>query len=213
MDDVIFTSVAFGQQYLEQQKRLEASIREIYPEANMLFFAGRLPDTSRPFEDSLYGFKPHAILEASQRFKKVVWLDPAMILTGPIDRLLDHSIVAVRDESSLADCFADKYFNLTTSVTREDFRKYKVHLVGGSLYYFDFTQDMAKNVFQMWYDMERSGWFGSQQEQASEQINSHRNDESCMALSMYLHGVQPVTPEEVGYCVEENQMWAKRHFK
>ncbi len=212
MGDVIFCSVAFGNRYLDQQRRLEESIRAIYPDARLLFFRGRLPDTSREFHESLYGFKVHAIAEASQICPKVIWLDPAMILTGPIDRLYYHSVVAVKDESKLHQSISEIFLDYI-DISRKKVKEFDWHLVGGSLYYFDFDKVSAIQIFEMWANFEKGGWFGSQQQQASEQINSHRNDESCMAVAMYLHEVYPVTPEEVGYCVEKDASFQKKHFK
>lgn len=210
MKDVIFTSCAFGQAYLDQQKRLETSIREIYPEANLLFFRGRVPDKSRPFLDSLYGFKVWAIEEARERKSKVVFFDPAMLLVDKIDRLIDHAMIAVKDESNLSQSISDKVLNYV-QMHRHETAEW--NLVGGSFYYFDFETELANKIFDCWKDFEVNGYFGSQQEAASEQINSHRYDETCMALSMYFNNLKPFTPESVGYCTSENSIMQKKHFK
>lgn len=213
MKDVIFTSCAFGPLYIEQQRRLRQSILNVYPDANILFFEGRLPDASRPFVDSLYGFKPHAIQEARQHFSKVIWFDPAMLLLAPIDGIVNHDMIAVKDESRLSDSISNKYLNYQ-GVTREDVRLAGWNLVGGSFLYFNFREDSKANtIFHYWKEDEAGGWFGSQQEQASEQINSHRNDETCLAFRMRLYGVSPSTPESVGYCTSENAIMQKKHFK
>lgn len=212
MDDVCFVSVAFGQAYLEQQKRLEASIRSIYPEAKTLFFHGRLPDSSRSFYDSLYGFKPHAVAEAKQRYRKVIWLDPAMLLVDKIDRLMAFDFVAVYDSSRLSQTISDKYLK-ACGRTREEIDALGWNLVGGSFYLFDFDSATTNAIFHNWFLDEKAGHFGSQYEAASEQINSHRNDESCMAMAVYTNGRKPNTAEEVGYCVNENAIFQKKHFK
>lgn len=212
MKDVAFVSVAFGQEYLAQQKRLEQSILAIYPEANILFFHGRLPGTSKSFYDSLYGFKPHAIQEARKRWKKVLWLDPAMILVDKIDDLLNHPMIGVRDDSVLHNVISNKTLNFYR-LTRELIREAEWHLVGGSLYYFDFTTPIANNIFDMWHEAELNNLFGSQYEAASEQLQGHRYDETLIAIAMYTHGVKPQTHAEVRYCIEKNPMFIKKHFK
>ncbi len=212
MKDVVFVSVAFGQQYLDQQKRLLESIRAIYPEANTLFFYNRLPETSKSFYDSLYGFKPHAIAEAKKNFRKVIWLDPAMILVDKIDRLFNFDFIAVKDESRLAQSISDKYLH-ACGMTRDQVKDLAWNLVGGSFYYFDFYSTTTEAIFNRWMTDEMAGYFGSQYEAASEQINSHRYDESCMAMSLYSHGRQPNSAEETGYCVDKDAIWQKKHFK
>jgi hypothetical protein len=87
------------------------------------------------------------------------------------------------------------------------------HLVGGSLYVFNFENDVTHKIFDHWYKAESDGIFGSQAEQSSEKINGHRNDESCMAVAMYSHGVQPVGHDVARYNQNEDSIIIKKHFK
>jgi hypothetical protein len=214
MKDVVFVSVAFGHEYLKQMDRLQKSILRIYPEANLLFFDNGLPTGSQSFYDSLYGFKPHAIQEArNQGYKKVIWLDPAMILVDKIDELIAReTIVAVKDESLLHNVVSDrcyKYFGFT-----RDFVKAKNwHLVGGSLYFFNFEHPYTNIVFDQWLKAEKDGIFGSQWDAASDKLQGHRYDEAVMALCMYTNNIKPVTHADVRYCNGESPMWLKKHFK
>jgi len=214
MDDLAFTSVCFGMDYNLQQIRLRKSIYEIYPEANLNFYYNCIPPSSKIFVDSLYGFKVHAINETrSLGFKKIIWLDPAMILVDKIDEsFLSNPVIAVKDDHKLEKLISQKcldYYAFTREqLLREDWR-----LVGGSLYYFDFNVQVAEDIFLTWYNAEKEGLFGSQAEAASEQINGHRNDESCMAVAMYLNGVMPQPGPDVRYCIEKNAIFKKIHFK
>lgn len=220
MDDVVFVSVAFrsdspgvGTQYLEQQKRLRDSILKIYPFANLLFFYDTLPSGSNSFFNSLYGFKPHAIQAARDRgFEKIIMLDPAMILVDKVDDLLKYPVMAVRDDNKLHNWISDKCLALKL-LTRKGVEEYGWHLVGGSLYFFDFTKAIARSVFYDWYMMERAGLFGSQYEEASGQLQGHRADETCMAIALYRNGVEPVDMNKARYCNEINPMFIKKHFK
>lgn len=214
MKDVCFCSVAFGFEYLKQMDRLQKSILSIYSEANLLFFDNGLPNGSKPFLDSLYGFKPHAIAEArSQGFKKVIWLDPAMILTGKVDDLINQkTVIAIRDDSKLYNVVSDKcyaYFGLDAHYVA--FKNW--HLVGGSLYFFNFDRPMDNMILDTWLNAERHGIFGSQHEAASEQLQGHRYDEAVMALTMYINNIEPVGADQVRYCCTENPMFIKKHFK
>ncbi len=213
MKDVVFCSVAFvDRRYLDQLTRLKNSIRDIYPKANMQFYRDAWPPNSRTMWDSLYGFKVHAIAEARKTFSKVCWLDPAMLLVSKIDRLMNFSMIAAIDDSWLHQTISDKYLKYK-GLTREQVAEKKWHLVGGSFYYFNFDTIDAQIVFEDWAKDEREGYFGSQVEQASEQINSHRNDESCMAIAIYQNGLRPYAHDEVGYCVERDAIFRKAHFK
>jgi hypothetical protein len=212
-DEVCFVSVAFGSQYVQQQHRLKDSIKEIYPKANIRFWLNELPKGSKPFLDSLYGFKVHAIKEVKDEgFKKIIWLDPAMILTGKVDKLLSFPLVAVRDDSVLHNVVSNKTLDFFR-LTRDQIRENGWHLVGGSLYFFDFNTEIANTVFDMWFHTEIGGLFGSQQEAASEQLQGHRYDETLFALAMYLNGYAPQRADEVGYCISENSIFQKKHFK
>ena len=213
MEKFVFVSVAFGPQYVEQQERLKKSILDIYPQANLLFWTDELPDESKPFLDSLYGFKVHAVKEAMDRgYEKILWLDPAMIVMREIDILFEHPMVAIRDENKLSTYISDKYIEYS-GFDRDQLKWLEVHLVGGSLYYFDMTDKATRSLFNGWYQDEKQGWFGSQQQEASEQLQGHRADESCMAMTMEQNEIYPLRPYQVGYCVADNPVFTKKHFK
>jgi hypothetical protein len=212
MKDVVFVSVAFGDLYLAQQDRLKESILAIYPDANIMFYRDVLPNGSKPFLESLYGFKAHAIAEAKRFFKKIIWLDPAMILCGKIDVLFDHNMVAVKDDNLLHNLVSNNCLNYYLT-TREEIELNQLHLVGGSLYYFDFNIEVSDLVFRSWHHAEILNIFGSQHEAATEQLQGHRYDEACMALSMNQAGVVPVNPDQIGYCTGLNSVFSKKHFK
>lgn len=218
MNDIAFCSVAlthaiWGPAYLRQLDRLKKSILKIYPNANLFFRWDTLPPGAKPFLDSLYGQKPHSIQEAVDAgFKKVIWLDPAMILVDKIDDLLKYEVIAVKDENLIYNVISDKcckYFG----VTNQKLKNMGWRLVGGSLYYFDFNIPRAVRVFNMWIEAEKAGIFGSQQEQSSEQLQGHRSDETVMAIVMYKHDIEPQDGIDVRYCSQENPMMIKKHFK
>jgi hypothetical protein len=213
MKDVCFVSVAFGDpRYLEQMDRLKQSILNFYPDANILFFRGMLPPGSRSFYQSLYGFKPHAVLAARQRASKVVWLDPAMIMVDEIDDLFKFEMMAVKDDNLLYNLVSNKCYEYFKLTKKEVYDK-SWHLVGGSIYWFDFESINAQMIFNRWYQAEVAGKFGSQQEQASEQLQGHRMDEAVMALAMYEAAIEPIDAQTARYCNESNPMFIKKHFK
>ena len=65
MENVAFTSVAFGPRYVEQQERLSLSIYNIYPEATIFSWTDEMPPCASEHNESLYGFKPRAVQYAS----------------------------------------------------------------------------------------------------------------------------------------------------
>jgi hypothetical protein len=214
MKDVAFVSVAFGDaRYFEQIDRLKASILSFYPDANLVFFRGFFPPGSKSFSDSLYGFKPHAIKVAMDRgFKKIVWLDPAMIMVEPIEDILKFEMMAVMDDNLLYNVVSDKCY-AHFGETQKDVHDKGWHLVGGSIYWFDFDREATVKIFDAWMEAEKLGLFGSQYEQASEQLQGHRMDEAVMSLAMYQNNIIPVSAEEARYCWASNPMFIKKHFK
>ena len=131
MKDLVFVSVAFGPLYIAQQDRLKESILAIYPDAHLHFHRDKLPMNSRPFLDSLYGFKVHAIQQAiNAGFKKILWLDPAMILVREIGNIFENGeVIAVRDETALHKVISKSYLN-STGIDRHDLKDWDWHLVG-----------------------------------------------------------------------------------
>lgn len=225
MDNICFVSVAFGKAYIEQQDRLLNSIKIFYPNVNsnpyltvsdtpkVLFYRGSFPIGSVSFDNSLYGFKPHAIMEARRcGYHKIVWLDPAMIMMGPVEDLFKYEVMAVKDDHKLAQFISDKYLSVN-DFTRDELMNKPWHLVGGSLLSFNFHSQKACDIFNSWLADELNGLFGSQQEQASEQLQGHRSDETCLAMAMYKNGISPVSGSDVRYCTAENPMFIKKHFK
>jgi hypothetical protein len=213
MKDICFVSVCFGDpRYYFQLDRLKASILCFYPEARFLFFRGEYPPMSRTFFESLYGFKPHAIAVAKQSYSKVIWLDPAMILIDTIDDLMKFEMMAVKDDNVLWDKVSNACYNYF-GIAKQDVFENKWHLVGGSIYYFDFEKESANKIFNRWLTAEKMRMFGSQTEQASEQLQGHRMDEAVMALAMYEAGIEPTSPEDARYCWVDNPMFIKKHFK
>lgn len=223
MNDVCFVSVAFGFEYLKQMDRLRKSILAIYPDANLLFYHDELPPGSKPFLDSLYGFKPHAIQAARDKgYERIIWLDPAMILMDNVSELISlDGVIAVKDDSVLHNVVSDdcyRYFRNPHAWDDikmfKDFVEYNHwHLVGGSLYYFNFYTPITEKIFNKWLQAEKDGIFGSQWDAASDKLQGHRYDEAVMALCLYTHGITPVAPDYVRYCCTDKPMFIKKHFK
>lgn len=212
MKPIAFVSAAFNDpRYLDQQVRLIESINKHHPEAHGFHWSNELPPGSPAFLNSLYGFKPHAIIHAiNEGYERVLFLDPACILLDRIDYLFDlcskHGIVAVKDDNKLpASNAALQHFGYR----REDIADF--HLVGGSVYAVDWYH--SKPVFMSWYNAERNSIFGSQYEAASEKLQGHRYDETCMALSLYKHGFEPVGRDVARYLNGPNSAIDKKHWK
>lgn len=213
MTNFCFLSVAFGPRYIEQQTRLHQSLQAIHPEAKHFAWTDTYPPGSRLHKESLYGFKPHAVQYAlDQGYKRIIWLDTAIVLQHPVDyywSLTDQfGVLAAKDDNALSKCIGQKALDYYGNPNIEG-----MHLVGGSLYVFDFNQPLCHRIFNRWLFAEEDGVFGSQQEQASGQINKHRHDESCMAMSLYKSGSQPIPCDVLMYNQDENSIVRKFHFK
>lgn len=211
MTDFIIISVAFGPRYVEQQQRLHASICEQYSADHHLYWADAMPPGAKAHKESLYGFKPHAVRYAFARgIKKIIWLDPACILVDKVDYYfgLGSPVMAVRDDNKLKDYISDKAMGWYGNPDIAGW-----HLVGGSIYAFDFNHPDTEKIFNHWWYAERSGAFGSQHEQSSGQIDKHRNDESCMSMALYLNGYEPTAYDIARYDKVPNPIIIKKHFK
>jgi hypothetical protein len=210
MTDPCFLSVAFGERYIEQQNRLDVSISAIYPDAHM-WWVNQYPIRSKPHLDSLYGFKVHAVQWALNKgHKKIIWLDTACILQQPVDYWFNHNqpVLAAKDDNALSKCIGDKalkYYSNPDIIG--------MHLVGGSVYVFDFSHIDCQKIFDHWAKAEADGIFGSQQEQASGKINGHRHDESCMSMALYQNGYEPMPCDLMKYNEGPNSIIIKNHFK
>lgn len=212
-----FCCVAFGDhRYIEQQARLRHSILQIYPDAPLFFWTNEMPPGARSMSESLYGFKPHAVKAALDAgYKQIMFFDPAIVLVDKIDYyqdiVKDYGVLAAQDDNKLGRFCYDKALNFYR-LTRNDIKDW--HLVGGSFYYFDFDLPQCQIIFSSWYVSEQRGLFGSQKEQASEQLHGHRNDEAIMALALYTSGSKPLTGDVRYNCEnKEVEIIAKKHFK
>ncbi|MES2287578.1 MAG: hypothetical protein V4547_17925 [Bacteroidota bacterium] len=214
---VAFCSLAFGEKYITQLNTLTMTIDFFYPH-NPIYWtaAGEDSQIAENFKKSLYGFKPHIVRDIFNKgYRKIVLFDPAMIVNGDFLSKVEelgkiHGVVAVKDDNPLINTCSTicrDYFNLTDEWFADK------HLVGGSFYYFDFNSERCKDIFNMWMEAEVNGIFGSQEDAASGKINSHRYDETVMAIAMYKNGAVPLTKEEIGYCVDDNSVLLKKHFK
>lgn len=212
MTDITFLSVAFGERYVEQQTRLVDSIRTVYPDAPMMMWTDALPEGSKPFKESLYGFKVHAVKAALKAgYKKIIWLDTACILQQSVDYWfsLNQPVLAAKDDNALSKCIAQKALFWYSKPSVPD----SWHLVGGSVYVFNFDQPDCQKIFDNWAAAEAHGVFGSQAEQSSGKINQHRHDESCMSMALYQYGYEPVQCDLMKYNQGADSIIIKDHFK
>lgn len=219
MNDFIILSIAFGDpRYKEQLFNLKQSIYNFHPTVPFHYWLdGELPPGAKPFSDSMYGFKVWAVDYAKENgFKNIIWCDPACFVVDKLDPYFklteQYGIVSAQDDNLLANYCGDKAFEYFGK-TREDSRLMKEHLVGGSVYVFQFDIPLCNKIFDKWKQAEVDGIFGSQKEAASGVNEMHRSDESCMALSLYGSGSQPVPYDLCRYNDVSNALIKKIHFK
>jgi len=219
MKDLAFTTVGitsknYGDGYLRQQDTLIDSIRRIYwnaGQAEIFAWRDEYPPGSRDWLTSSYGFKPWAVQHAlNQGYKKIVYMDTAMILKKKLDLdhlVPEHGVIAVKDDSNLMNVTSDKaikYFG----VNREWLNG--KNLAGGSFYYFNFAYAKCQHIFGQWIEAEEKNIFGSQDLESAGQQQGHRHDEATLAIILYLNGSKPCTYEQVGY---QGETMVKKHFR
>lgn len=213
MTDFCFVNVSFGDRYVRTQERLRDSILKIYPDAAMFFWTDELPPNSKPFVQSLYGFKVHAINHArANGFKKIIWIDTCGVLLQRIDDLWrlvrSYGVWAVADEVTVRRYCSQAL--LTIYKVPADLK-----LVGGSLYLFDFEVFHSQLIFQTWEKMEAAGHFGDMKLIMAEGDENdgvdrcgHRMDETCMSIAMWLHNSRPIARDVSMY----DSVLKKDHF-
>lgn len=151
------------------------------------------PPGSRPFYQSVYGFKPYLVQAAlNAGYKHIVLVDPSIIMLSKLDKFKD--IVSERGIIALSDCPLDgsisnkclQYFGVSRDSLGGKF------LCGGSFYYFNFETDLCKTVFNEWKQAEIDGIFGSQHEISFEGLQGHRSDEAVMSMLLYKYSNGPL---------------------
>ena len=162
----------------------------------------------------MYGFKPWCVKHClDQGYKKIAFIDCTCLVLDDLhyyDQFTaEHGVLAVQDDNKLTGFCSNRALKYVNK--NRDYLKDK-HLVGGSLYYFDFNNPLCERIFDFWITAERNGLFGSQQEQASERLQGHRSDETMMALALYISGSKPYT-KDTRYNWEKNSVVQKAHFK
>lgn len=208
-------SLSFGHEYNWRLDRLKASLESTNPDVPFFFYKDSLPKKSRPFNESLYGFKPHLIEEIIDKgFTRVIYLDATMIVHGNLEWYDEASapyggVLAVQDDNKL-DRFVSNVALTAFGFDREQAKS--MHMVGGSFYYFDFRKPTARDVLAHWVTAEESGLFGSQADEAAGKLQGHRHDEACMSLALYRHGTKPFTGN-TQYNYASGSILTKQHFK
>lgn len=214
MDDLIFCSVAVDNPaYFTQMKRLKQHLLMIYGNPDLLFYQNTYPPGSKLFLDSLYGFKVHAIKEGKNKgYRRVVWLDTAMIPLQKIDFFFPaaerEGVFTVKDSNPIKNVVSNRcleYFNL-----KKEYLKF--NLIGGSFYIFDFSTEKGNKIFEQWYEAEKAGIFGSQEEESSERLQGHRHDETVLSICQYFHNSKTCNHDRYNNQADD-VIITKDHFK
>lgn len=220
-DQIAICSLAFGWKYEWRQQRLKETVQDIYGYEHPIFFhTNTLPPGARSFNESLYGFKPHCILEAlNAGYKRIAWIDCTAVLLDKLEYydqfIPEHGILAVQDDNKLSGFCSSKalqHMNIRPNSVKSQKYLSERHLVGGSFYYFDFNNQLCNIIFKKWIESEKAGLFGSIVEECGERLQGHRADETMMSLFLYESGSKPFTGA-TRYNWEKGGVILKQHFK
>jgi hypothetical protein len=209
-------SLAFGKEYVWRLDRLKESLQLTNKDAELFFYREKYPEGAKPFNESLYGFKPYLIQEALRKgHTKIAYIDATCVVQGKLDYYDTQTneykgVLAVQDDNKL-DRFVSNRALSAMNFTRQHAET--MHMVGGSFYYFDFAFPTAQSVFNTWQKMEASGLFGSQRDEAAGLLQGHRHDEACMALALYTHRTKPYTGDTRYNYASGGDIIKKKHFK
>lgn len=138
------------------------------------------------FQKSLYGFKPHAIQKARDMgATKVIWFDPSVYPLESVqtiyDQLDEHPMLVIKGDNHIS--------KMTSKRVLDMFPSLDVNHIGGTIYAFNFGFMETYDCFIDWMDFEERGYFGDQ----TEFMAGHWADESCLALSMAINGIEQVS--------------------
>lgn len=192
-DKSCVVSVAFRSPYIEHSLRQQQTIAESDPLLHYFAYRDVLPakgtihteDIVTRFQESLYGFKPHAIQTMiDQGYEKIIWLDPSVLPTVPIQVLIDaldiHPVITRAGENEVSEMTSQRvkdWFNVWDSQLKSN----RVKHVAGTVYGFNFKHPKAVEVFELWKSAEENGMFGNQ----DEFMAGSWADESAMSLCLY----------------------------
>lgn len=213
--EIAVCAVAFGWRYTWRMGRFKETLENTNPGVRLFSWSDGMPDGARPFNESMYGFKPWAIqIARDSGYKKIFWIDCTTVVLDKLDYYEQfakeyNGVLAVQDDNKLTGFCSDRALGYIGK--QRDYLHDK-HLVGGSLYYFDFNYPKCEALFNDWFESEKKGLFGSMAEQCGERLQGHRSDETMMSLFLYKHGLKPFTGA-TRYNWAENGVILKSHFK
>lgn len=191
---------AFREPYVTHNRKQGEAINKDIP---IVSFINHLPysegvvseDIVGRFQKSLYGFKPHTVqIARNMGHKLVIWFDPSVLPTTDVNLLFDelekNDMIIVKGDNHISKMTSDKafnYFGLPKDIP--------VNHIGGTIYGFNFNSEKTVKAFELWKQAEQDGIFGNQ----DEFMAGHWADESCMALSMFVAGVEQVSSKTFKY--------------
>lgn len=194
-NDGCVVSAAFREPYVTHHKNQFITMQSRGDVFYHQYFIDELPykeglvtdNVVHRFQQSLYGFKPHAIqIAINLTHKKIIWLDPSVLPTVSVkilfDSLDDHPMIVRTGEHELSKMCNEKS-KKWFGVTDEDIKGVK-H-IGGTIYGFNFNDEKVREVFELWKKAEEEGIFGNQ----GEFMKGHWADEACLALAMHKVGI------------------------
>lgn len=198
-------SVAFREPYHSHSLFQQGAVKKVM-DIDYISFIDELPtkdglitgnDVVPHFQQSLYGFKPHAIQRAIDLgYKKVIWFDPCVLPTVSVQVLFDsldtHPMVVVIGDAPITK-MANQKSKDWFGVTDEELEGVK-H-IGGTIYGFNFDNPKVLATFNLWKKAEEEGIFGNQ----DDFHYGHWADEACMSLAMYKNGMEFYSESEFKY--------------
>jgi hypothetical protein len=181
--------------YVTISERLNTSLNNVGYAGGRLIYSGRLPEGSPTHQETPYAFKIYAIEQALRLgYKQVLWLDSSLYPIRPLDDIQkyinDNGWFMFRTGYNLAQSVNDRTLEYAR-ITRDEAEtvtEYASGCVG-----LNFELPEAKELFNKWKQYMIDGQFkGSRShDNQSDDLRFlfHRQDQSCLSLSMYTNGI------------------------
>ncbi len=200
-------NVAIGEPYTSYQERLIKSIIDQMPGTRTMFWRDSLPEGSRSYKESMYGFKMYAFQEAFKHYDSVIWLDSPTVLHTSIapvfDLLESQGELVVGTKSKLYQYVNDTTLNYY-GLDRQKLKDENWALNYG--FVFGFTKD--RPTYQKMFAGERAGLFSTAAEDYHDHIHNtgqafngeyveHRHEESILSCIVQMEGRKMIPLEEL----------------
>jgi hypothetical protein len=194
----LLVSAAFGSPYLTLIRRLSKTADKFHVPLLYKTYSAGTPEADaiqHEHKNSPYCFKLKILMDiiGTRGYSRVVWADSAVyVVKDPqpfFDLLDDNPVLFLYGGDQLV-----QYVNEATlrqaDVERKDLAAAKAELISGSLFGFDFEQEVARKFLEEWRWYETKGYFKANGQKPDGTFVTHRHDEAVASVLLHKMGIE-----------------------